>query len=178
MISNAYKALIFLCVITFLFPNISFAQNNKFNVYLFTSGDSSQCPYCQRAINYFKIMQKGQFPNMTLLHYPLSKDPKYYEKFQYFAKAYNIQNEMVPVVFIGERAVLGYEPNEYKELLTSCTNNPCIDPEDYLIEKVQTDPDFSEESSLGRLSNPVILAWVGIIIFLALVLIGIFSLKK
>ena len=171
---------IFLVLFFLVTPFASEAANRPINVYLFTSGTSAHCPFCAQTVNYFNILQKNQYPELTILHYPLEEKNNYKEKFDYFTRVYNIANNQVPVAFIGEEAIVGYEPTEFKSALDTCRQNTCIDPEDYLVQEVQANPSLQKEATPKGLTvnNSTVFIWIFFGVVLGLVLIVFFNRRR
>lgn len=103
---------VFLMVVAPLF--FSFAQTNKIEINFFYS---KYCSHCHAEKPFLEKLVK-KYPQIELKEYEISSSPKNQKIFQEFAQKYNVDTNGVPVTFIGDKYVIGYdnENNKGKEI--------------------------------------------------------------
>jgi len=159
---------IFLTIILFFFLLIPINPAQAADPYYIVIFTSENCPYCEQTKNFFNIVKQSQYPNMEIVVFPVDTNVEYYNQFKYYAAAYGIDDSRVPVTLIGENAIVGFQPEEFRTALNNCEQNGCALPQEFVQEQQIENP--SEKTSTSIFDNRVTTAWL---IFALLVTGGI-----
>jgi thiol-disulfide isomerase/thioredoxin len=131
--------LVLLLVAVLLIPGLSNAQEAK-TVYHFYS---KYCPHCIDQNIFLEELPK-QYPDITVLNFEVTSDPDSADLFKKFADLSNNESLSVPVVYIGEYFVLGYnnesgKGQEIKDILDYYEEKEYLDP----LQKAKAGQEFA-----------------------------------
>jgi len=145
-------------------------------VFLFTS---EKCPFCDQAENYFEVVKKQQYPAMELITMSLQQ-AGVYDILQKFTQIYKIEAGSVPVAFIGDKAIVGYYPDQYRAMLDNCQRTNCEPPFEALKEQMakKTVAAAPNEPTFNLFSNKWALAITIIGFGVLLAVLSLFATRK
>jgi glutaredoxin len=151
-------------------------ENNPLIVFLFTS---TQCPYCQQAENYFEVVKKQQFPSMEYIKMSM-QEAGAYDLLQKFSEIYKIEAASVPIAFIGDKAIIGYYPDQYRAMLDSCLSTNCQPPFEAIKSQLTATPieANTDNAVAGLFSNKWLLAATIVGFGVLLAVLSLFASKK
>lgn len=86
---------------------------------------NSGCPHCQNLNKWWDEI-KPKYNSLTIVQYETS-DSANSEKFRIMAKAFGAEARVVPTLFIGEKVIVGFDPEEIEKEIIACTAKKCID---------------------------------------------------
>uniref|UniRef100_A0A7C4AJT4 Thioredoxin domain-containing protein n=1 Tax=Thermodesulfovibrio aggregans TaxID=86166 RepID=A0A7C4AJT4_9BACT len=117
-----------LIALVFIFPFNSLAGlKNPVIVYFFwTEG----CPFCAKEKDFLKFMKK-KYPEIEIKDYEVGYNVYARQLLQTLSKSYNINPTGVPVTFIGDNAIIGFNEktaNQIEKAIKHCIKNTCEDP--------------------------------------------------
>ncbi|MDP2927133.1 MAG: glutaredoxin [bacterium] len=98
----------------------------------------STCPHCQKAEEFFEKV-KPDYPDLEIILFEVFGNKENAVLFQKAFKAAGLTGPLaVPVIFIGEKTIIGYADDEttgkeIKEAIKFCQENSCSDP----LEKIK-----------------------------------------
>lgn len=123
-----YKYILIIFFLFAIFANNSFAENKKSVVlYLFwTDG----CPYCAKEKEFLKEIKK-KYPKLEIKDYEVSSNISARELLTTMSKSYGINPSGVPVTFVGDKGLVGFNEEIAKELektIKICLKKVCDDP--------------------------------------------------
>lgn len=122
-------------------------------VFIFTQ---KGCLYCAKTLSYLEALKKDSYPDLTAREFDLRDNPKYFQKYKDFARAYKATADSVPMVYIGDKVIKGYLPDDVRNAIEYCENNDCPNPEKKVAQFVKETPDTSAENSS---SNRNLIGW-------------------
>lgn len=139
-----------------LIPNLSSAEPTK-TIYHFYS---KYCPHCIDQ-NAFLEKLPEQYPDISILDFEVTSDPKSAELFKRFADLSGNEGLSVPVLYIGNYIVLGYDNESgkgqnIKDILNYYQKNEYKDP----LQKIEAGERFGEFLPAGD-QNTVKFPFVG-----------------
>lgn len=109
-----------------LIPRPVFAREDVLNVYIF---EGEGCPYCARAIAYFKDLAEKD-KRIVLHDFEVYHNLKNREYFTAFALVHGFEPMYVPTIFIGDRYWVGFSDTiqaEIVDVIQQCHDNVCVD---------------------------------------------------
>lgn len=141
---------------TLLLPltNTQAASAEPLNIYLFAK---QGCRYCAKVETLLESLQKTN-SNLNVHKFDLIKTPKEFTRFSLFTQAYGITTDAVPVLFIGERAIVGDQETAIETALDFCQTQTCPDPQAYVTEKLKTAP--PAETAPPSDANRTMVGWI------------------
>jgi glutaredoxin len=92
------------------------------------------CPYCTK-LNHFLDDIKSKYPGLVVKKYEVWNNGDNEKLLHNMAKAHNIEVKGVPVVFIGEKAIIGFSDSigkSIEEEIQGCLIQNCENPADKL----------------------------------------------
>ncbi len=134
--------------------NLQAARPEPLNIYFFSK---QGCPYCAKVETLLESLQKTN-ANLNVHKFDLIKTPKEFTRFSLFAQAYGITTDAVPVLFIGERAIIGDQETAIETAIDFCQTQTCPDPQAYVTEKLKTLP--PPETLPPGTTNRTIVGWI------------------
>jgi glutaredoxin len=151
--------LVFLFMFLPLF-NVSAAEKTT-EVYIFTQ---KGCPHCANALALLDEMKTGDYPEIVVKEFDMKVQPKYVKKYQEFATAYNINPTGVPVIYIGQKTIIGFQESSIREAIETChlPISNCVNPNDYVTEQLKNLPAIPVSNNIN--SSQSIVGWVVLVI--------------
>ena len=169
--------LLFFIFSFFLISSIVRAED-KFCVYFFYGKDCLAC----REVEPFISEMANKYPQINLYELEIWYNQTNRELFFKFCDVYCVNEKLVPIVFIGDKFLIGVEPikNNLENEIIKCINNSCPCPEEKVknatvIPKVQLTIPVIISAALIDSINPCAFA---VLIFLLTYLIALGSRKK
>jgi len=113
----------------FILINVSYAQNLT-TIYFFYG---KECPHCAKEEPFLDDLE-SRYPQLTVKRYEVWHNKENADFFVKLSKACGVQaTGVVPVTFIGEDVIIGFDNiqgkgKEIEEKILNCINNGCIDP--------------------------------------------------
>lgn len=144
---------VLLLLLLFVFIPSAKAENEKINVVIFTQ---TGCAYCAKTLAHLDDLKKNQYPELEVKEYDLRRDPSYYQKFINYQSAYSGNADGTPVLFIGNKMIKGYLPNEIDQTLSECKINTCQNPEERVATYVKEHPSTEQQQQKDK----TIIGWV------------------
>ena len=112
------KLIIFIILFIVFVPLAGQANNSsEIKVHIFTQ---KGCPHCAEALSLLDKLQETN-GDLTVQEYDLVTNPKYYEKFQQFAWAYNVSTNSVPITFVGNKVIKGFNKEKIEQAIENCS---------------------------------------------------------
>jgi len=144
---------VLLLFLLFVFIPSAKAENEKINVIIFTQ---TGCAYCAKTLAHLDELKKNQYPELEVTEYDLRRDPNYYQTFLNYQNAYGEKADGTPVLFIGNKIIKGYLPNEIDQALEGCKNDVCSNPEERVAAYVKDHPTVEQQQQKDK----TIIGWV------------------
>lgn len=113
------------------------AADNPLEVYIFTE---TGCPYCAKTLSHLEDLKKSTYPNMVVTDFDLRRDPKYFPKYQNFAKAYKLTADAVPMTYIGDKGMKGAVLDQIDSALQICKTQQCQNPDQFVTQYLKDNP--------------------------------------
>lgn len=122
---------------------VSFAQNKVVELYYFYGKD---CPYCAQ-MNQVLLGLQTEFPELRINKFEVQDDLKNQRLMNLLAGVYKVRIEGVPVIFIGESVIQGFDQGRVlrlREKIRLCSALTCVSPVEKLKKEVvkKTKPSF------------------------------------
>ncbi|MBU1255781.1 hypothetical protein KKH35_02835 [Patescibacteria group bacterium] len=195
------KKFIILILISFIFfglANFAFAQeDNQVDIYFFYG---STCPHCKKAEVFLKDLQE-RYPSIKMNAYEVYSNKDNAKLLLEFLKSCEEEEVvMVPAIFIGDKAIIGYLNDEItgktiEKAVENCLIEVCVNPLEKLnCEKKEKKDEiinypFIGQINLSKLSLPILTVVVGaldgfnpcamwVLLFLIALLVNVKSRKK
>ncbi len=135
------------CGSVLLLPQESRAEEKKPPTLLYMFwGDG--CPHCEKEREFLNQIRKD-FPEVEMRWFEIWNHPEYAKLADELRKAYNLKAVSVPMTFIGDWNLIGFQSAEVTgpqilEQLDKCTKNACKDALDLLgpradVEKIRAE---------------------------------------
>ena len=120
------EALIICLILIVLFGIVSCVPTTpQVNEVIIHEFYNNGCPHCQ-SLNKWWDEIKPKYPTLVIVQYETS-DAANADKFRAMAKAFNAGANSVPTLFIGEKVIVGFDPEEIEKEILACTTKKCID---------------------------------------------------
>lgn len=124
---NNIILIVFLLFFSLIFYVMAaFAQRQVIDIYFFMS---DTCPFCKKMGELIEQSQKEN-PELQVYKYEVTKDEKGRKLLAELAKVYQINITGLPVVFIGEEVISGFDREKFVGALAFCKQNGCTSPAD------------------------------------------------
>jgi hypothetical protein len=94
-------------------------------VYVFVS---KNCAYCEQVTYYLDNLKKSGAP-ISVHRLEISDNSDNLELFQRFSGAYDYFSGSIPAIFIGDRVISGFYPEQILAQIKKCSATACIDPQ-------------------------------------------------
>ncbi|PIP18202.1 MAG: hypothetical protein COY82_02590 [Parcubacteria group bacterium CG_4_10_14_0_8_um_filter_35_7] len=122
--------LVFLASIVFPSPTVA-GDQSKIDVYLFYG---QGCPHCESVKSFLSTFKVRYRQNLEIKEFEVYFDEVGKDLFADMAKAYGIEIEGVPTLFIGEEVIVGANLKKIEQEVTRClVSKSCISPGGKLI---------------------------------------------
>jgi glutaredoxin len=82
------------------------------------------CPHCQNLNKWWDEI-KPKYPTLVIVQYETS-DMANADKFRAMAGAFNAGASSVPTLFIGEKVIVGFDPEQIEAEIKNCLEKKCI----------------------------------------------------
>ena len=150
-----------LILLTFGFLQPVLAQNDKMDIFIFTQ---KGCTYCAQAIELLNKLKNTDYPNIEIHEYDLVQNPKSYKKLVDFSNAYQISTQTVPLIFISDKAIDGFQETNIRSLIDYNYNNleNYQNPEDFVKENLNNNPNNPNNSNTESYVGWIVLVVLGI----------------
>lgn len=100
------------------------AAGNPVELYFF---EGQGCPHCARMKSYLEGL-KADYPNLTVKDYEVYFDKAGQDLFRRMAAAYNSNSNGVPMLFVGDTAIIGEDYETLRSAVEYCSTNGCVSP--------------------------------------------------
>jgi len=144
---------LFLILLLFSFIPLARAESEKTKVIVFTQ---TGCAYCAKSLSHLENLKRDQYPNLEITEYDIRRDPNYYQTFVNYQNAYGSSADGTPVIFIGNKMIKGYLPNEIDKTLENCEMNTCQDPEKFVADYIKEHPSAAQQQQKDK----TVVGWV------------------
>lgn len=118
-----------LLYIPLLISNPLYAEESKTSVVLYLFW-SYGCPHCAKEKEFLSAIKK-KYPKLEIKDYEVSSNPASRELLITMSKSYGINPSGVPVTFVGDRGIVGFNEevaNQIEQTIKSCIKKICQDP--------------------------------------------------
>jgi len=169
------RLIIFLFIIFFLVGGVSIAsaQHQVIDVYFFKS---ETCPYCKKLAETIE-QAKSIYPNLQVNELDVINEEDSRVLLDKMLQAYNTSYMGVPIVFIGETVVQGYDPDKLLDELRTCYQAGCISPMDKVAD-LPPEEEPKEEPGANQKESGY-LGWIiAIVVAVIIVAVAFIALKK
>lgn len=158
------RVIIFLTVIFFL-PIMASAQQNTVDVYYFYS---NACPHSADMTPFLEDLHL-QNPKINLRKFEVTENEMNLQLYQIMTYAYgNPFLKDVPLTYIGNQYVEGYDPEKAQALIEYCLITECVSPFEKLQEfqkQAQQNPELLKQQKEWK---KIIFGWIAIILILVI----------
>ncbi len=137
------------------------------------------CPHCARAISFLENLQKEN-KNIDITIYDLRKDPHYYNDFLSFGVAYNITPEGVPMIYIGDKAINGYNEFQIESAIEKCQLpvTTCQNPKDIVTNFFEKNPELKNIPKTNNTKSNFIILGIFISVVVGIIMTFYFLKKE
>lgn len=140
-------------------------------VVIFTS---TGCPFCAKTLAHFEEIQKNKTFDIKVVDYDVRKQPEEIKRFMDYAFVYNVSTDHVPMTFIGQTAIQGFQPEAIDEALAYCKQNECQKASDYMVESLKIKPrpaDGNTQTETGGQAKTIGWVLIGVLLVGGVVMI-------
>jgi thiol-disulfide isomerase/thioredoxin len=143
----------------------SLNQSRKVIIYIFYGNG---CIHCERELNFLNNLQ-NKYANLEVKAFEVWHNQSNFVLFEKMCEVYGIKLLGVPILFINDTALIGYESDEttgekIEKYINICLANECIDPSEKLIisktkinETFVTSRSYKQTSAISTTSFTTIL---------------------
>jgi cytochrome c biogenesis protein CcdA len=172
------KLIVLFFIFSFFLISSTVKAENKFCVYFFYGKDCLAC----REVEPFISEMANKYPQINLHELEIWYNETNRELFFKFCDVYCVNEKLVPIVFIGDKSLIGVESieNNLENEIIKCVNNGCPCPEEKVrnvtvIPKIELTIPIIISAALVDSINPCAFA---VLIFLLTYLIALGSKRK
>ncbi len=133
------------------------ANNEKIEVVVFSQ---TGCAYCVQMISYLNTLIREQSIPLEITEYDIRQEPKYYELFSAYGRAYGIYADSTPITYIGEKVIRGYLPNEVNSTIENCQIKGCPSPQSIVAAYEKNNPTTEQQEAKDKM----LVGWVVIVV--------------
>lgn len=149
------KILIALIVVLALFGANSISADEqpsadkKIQVLIF---HMDSCPHCKRMISYIEGLKINN-PRLDIYKYEITSNTNNIAFLQALTEVYKNDTQYVPIIYIGDQAIIGEDQANVDKAINQCISNGCQNPSEKVDQKYFSNANNNTAASSGQPSS-------------------------